>query len=71
MFGKKKRGKSIFKTYQCVYAGPEYYERRNFTGMPLMPMPENQEKATGFCGECGSPIKKEDETCPKCGAKVN
>lgn len=27
-----------------------------------------QEKATGFCPQCGGPVHKSDRFCPKCGA---
>lgn len=27
-----------------------------------------QEKAAGFCPQCGGPVKKSDRFCPKCGA---
>lgn len=30
-----------------------------------------QEKATGFCPQCGSPVQKSDRFCPKCGAKTS
>ena len=30
-----------------------------------------QEKATGFCPQCGKPVQKSDRFCPKCGATVN
>jgi hypothetical protein len=29
-----------------------------------------QEKAAGFCPQCGQPIQKSDRFCPKCGAKT-
>jgi hypothetical protein len=29
-----------------------------------------QEKATGFCPQCGGPVHKSDRFCPKCGAKI-
>jgi anion-transporting ArsA/GET3 family ATPase len=30
----------------------------------------HEEKASGFCPQCGSPIKKSDRFCPRCGASV-
>lgn len=30
---------------------------------------KNADNATGFCGQCGSPIRAGDNFCPKCGAK--
>jgi rubrerythrin len=29
-----------------------------------------QEKAAGFCPQCGGPVQKSDMFCPKCGAKI-
>jgi hypothetical protein len=29
-----------------------------------------QDKASGFCHECGGPIQKSDRFCPKCGTTV-
>lgn len=29
-----------------------------------------QEKAAGFCPQCGGPLQKSDRFCPKCGATV-
>jgi len=29
-----------------------------------------QEKAAGFCPQCGGPVQKSDRFCPKCGAKI-
>ena len=29
-----------------------------------------QEKAAGFCPQCGGPVQKSDRFCPKCGAKT-
>jgi hypothetical protein len=29
-----------------------------------------QEKAAGFCPQCGQPMQKSDRFCPKCGAKT-
>jgi len=29
-----------------------------------------QEKAAGFCPQCGSTVQKSDHFCPKCGAKL-
>jgi hypothetical protein len=29
-----------------------------------------QEKAAGFCSQCGGPVQKSDKFCPKCGAKT-
>ena len=29
-----------------------------------------QEKAAGFCPQCGQPVHKSDRFCPKCGAKT-
>lgn len=29
-----------------------------------------QEKASGFCPQCGKPVRKSDHFCPKCGAKT-
>jgi len=29
-----------------------------------------QEKAAGFCPQCGQPVQKSDRFCPKCGAKT-
>ena len=29
-----------------------------------------QEKAAGFCSQCGGPVQKSDRFCPKCGAKT-
>lgn len=29
-----------------------------------------QDKAVGFCSQCGSPIQKSDLFCPKCGSKT-
>lgn len=29
-----------------------------------------QEKAAGFCAQCGGPLQKSDRFCPKCGASV-
>jgi hypothetical protein len=29
-----------------------------------------QEKAGGFCTQCGGPVQKSDRFCPKCGARV-
>ena len=29
-----------------------------------------QEKASGFCSQCGGPLQKSDRFCPKCGAKI-
>jgi len=29
-----------------------------------------QEKAGGFCPQCGKPVQKSDRFCPKCGAKT-
>ena len=29
-----------------------------------------QEKSTGFCPRCGSPVRQSDQFCPKCGAKT-
>ncbi len=31
---------------------------------------ERQEKAAGFCPQCGSAVQKSDLFCPKCGTKV-
>jgi hypothetical protein len=28
-----------------------------------------QDKAAGFCPQCGGPVQKSDRFCPKCGAK--
>ncbi len=28
-----------------------------------------QEKAAGFCPQCGGPVQKSDRFCPKCGAR--
>lgn len=30
-----------------------------------------QEKASGFCPQCGGPVQKSDRFCPKCGAKTS
>ncbi len=30
-----------------------------------------QEKAAGFCPQCGGPVQKSDRFCPKCGARLN
>jgi rubrerythrin len=30
-----------------------------------------QDKAAGFCPQCGGPVQKSDQFCPRCGAKVN
>lgn len=30
-----------------------------------------QEKAAGFCPQCGGPVQKSDRFCPKCGAKTS
>jgi hypothetical protein len=30
-----------------------------------------QEKAAGFCPQCGGPVQKSDRFCPKCGAAQN
>jgi predicted amidophosphoribosyltransferase len=30
-----------------------------------------QEKAVGFCPQCGGPVQKSDRFCPKCGAKTS
>jgi len=30
-----------------------------------------QDKAVGFCPQCGGPMQKSDRFCPRCGAKVN
>jgi ribosomal protein S27AE len=29
-----------------------------------------QEKAAGFCPQCGQPVQTSDRFCPKCGAKT-
>jgi rubrerythrin len=29
-----------------------------------------QEKAAGFCPQCGGPVQKSDRFCPKCGASI-
>lgn len=29
-----------------------------------------QDKAAGFCPQCGSPVQKSDRFCPKCGSKT-
>jgi rubrerythrin len=29
-----------------------------------------QEKAAGFCPQCGGPVQKSDRFCPKCGART-
>lgn len=29
-----------------------------------------QDKAAGFCSQCGSSLQKSDRFCPKCGAKI-
>ena len=29
-----------------------------------------QEKAAGFCPQCGGPVQKSDRFCPKCGANI-
>ena len=29
-----------------------------------------QEKASGFCPQCGQPVQKSDRFCPKCGVKT-
>ncbi|MBN1147392.1 MAG: zinc-ribbon domain-containing protein [Anaerolineales bacterium] len=29
-----------------------------------------QEKAAGFCPQCGGPVRKSDRFCPKCGATM-
>jgi hypothetical protein len=29
-----------------------------------------QEKAAGFCSQCGGPVQKSDQFCPRCGAKT-
>lgn len=31
---------------------------------------QRQEKAAGFCPQCGSPVQKSDRFCPKCGTKL-
>jgi len=31
---------------------------------------DRQEKAAGFCHQCGGPMQKSDRFCPKCGAKI-
>jgi hypothetical protein len=31
---------------------------------------ERQEKAVGFCPQCGGPLQKSDRFCPKCGAEM-
>ncbi len=31
---------------------------------------QRQEKAAGFCPQCGGPVQKSDRFCSKCGAKV-
>ncbi len=31
---------------------------------------ERNEKAAGFCPQCGGPVQKSDRFCPKCGAKI-
>ena len=31
---------------------------------------EHQEKAAGFCPQCGSPVQKSDLFCPKCGTQI-
>ena len=31
---------------------------------------ERQEKASGFCPQCGGPVQRSDCFCPKCGAKM-
>ncbi len=75
-FGKK-QDKEVF---ECVYAGPEYFERqleKNKMGMQSeQPKPENSgesEQASGatrkFCGECGK-LLDGGKFCPECGAKV-
>jgi hypothetical protein len=30
---------------------------------------ERQEKAAGFCPQCGGPVQRSDKFCPKCGAR--
>ncbi len=30
-----------------------------------------QDKAAGFCPQCGSSLQKSDRFCPKCGAKIS
>jgi len=30
-----------------------------------------QEKAAGFCPQCGGPVQKSDRFCPKCGAQTS
>ena len=32
---------------------------------------ERQEKAAGFCPQCGGTVQKSDRFCPKCGAKTS
>jgi hypothetical protein len=32
---------------------------------------ERQEKASGFCAQCGGPLQKSDTFCPRCGFKAN
>jgi NADH pyrophosphatase NudC (nudix superfamily) len=29
-----------------------------------------QEKASGFCPNCGKPVQESDRFCPKCGARL-
>ena len=32
---------------------------------------QRQEKAAGFCPQCGGPVQKSDHFCPKCGATLS
>ncbi len=32
---------------------------------------QRQEKAAGFCPQCGGPVQKSDRFCPKCGTKLD
>jgi hypothetical protein len=29
---------------------------------------DKEEKAAGFCSQCGSPVHQADKFCPRCGA---
>lgn len=31
---------------------------------------ERQEKAVGFCPQCGGPVQRSDRFCPKCGVEI-
>jgi hypothetical protein len=61
----------------AAVAGPQS-GRRGRTSVPDDPLEreiaarrrERQEKAAGFCPQCGNPVQKSDLFCPKCGTRI-